>query len=110
MSDETVIIRKTPPSFAYLFRVNGLRRGESIMLREEGVTVGRSATVDIALDDLTVSAEHARFRFEDGSWYAYDLGASNPVEVEGEAIQRRVLSDKDRIRIGLAEFVFRQVR
>jgi pSer/pThr/pTyr-binding forkhead associated (FHA) protein len=110
MSDETVIIRKTPPSFAYLFWVSGVRRGESIMLHEDGVTIGRSATVDVALDDPTVSAEHARFRFEDGTWFAYDLAASNPVEVAGQPIGRQALADKDRIRIGITEFIFRLVR
>ncbi len=36
MSDETVIIRKTPPSFAYLFWLNGVRRGDHVMLRSGG--------------------------------------------------------------------------
>ena len=46
MSDETVIIRKTPPSFAYLFWLNGVRRDDHVMLRSEGTTLGRSGAVE----------------------------------------------------------------
>jgi pSer/pThr/pTyr-binding forkhead associated (FHA) protein len=110
MSDETVIIRKSPPSFAYLFWVNGVRRGDHVMLHEEGATIGRSGTAEIALDDPTVSDEHARVRWEAGSWFVYDLGSSNSVMVGGEPVHRHALNDKDRLQIGITQFVFRLVK
>jgi predicted component of type VI protein secretion system len=110
MSDETVIIRKTPPSFAYLFWLNGVRRGDHVMLRPEGSTLGRSGDAEIALDDPTVSEEHARIRLEGGSWYLYDLASANSVLVGGEAVHRHPLTDKDRLKIGETELMFRQVR
>jgi pSer/pThr/pTyr-binding forkhead associated (FHA) protein len=110
MSDETVIIRKTPPSFAYLFWMNGVRRGDHVMLRPEGTTLGRSGEAEVALDDPTVSDEHARIRLEGGSWYLYDLASANSVLVGGEAVHRHSLADKDRLTIGETELMFRQVR
>jgi pSer/pThr/pTyr-binding forkhead associated (FHA) protein len=110
MSDETVIIHKTPPTFAYLFWANGIRRGDHAMLRADGNTIGRSASSEILLDDPTVSDEHARIRFESGKWFVYDLASSNSVLVAGEAVHRRALEDGDRLKIGLTEFVFRHVR
>jgi predicted component of type VI protein secretion system len=109
MSDETVIIRKTPPTFAYLFWLNGVRRGDHVMLRPEGTTLGRSGESEVALDDPTVSDEHARIRLEGGNWYLYDLASANSVLVGGEAVHRHPLADKDRLRIGETDLMFRQV-
>jgi pSer/pThr/pTyr-binding forkhead associated (FHA) protein len=110
MSDETVIIRKAAPTYAYLFWMDGVRRGEHVALKAEGTTVGRSSEADIVLDDLTVSEEHARFRFEGDTWYVYDLASANSVLVGGEPIRRHALADKDRLQIGMANLVFRLVR
>ena len=110
MSDETVIIRKTPPTFAYLFMVNGVRRGDHFMLKEEGTTIGRSDEAELTLDDSTVSDEHARIRIESGTWYVYDLASSNAVVVNGEAAHRHALADKDRLQVGSSQLVFRLVK
>jgi pSer/pThr/pTyr-binding forkhead associated (FHA) protein len=110
MSDETVIIRKTPPSFAYLFWLNGIRRGDHVMLQEAGTTLGRSGVAEVAMDDPTVSDEHARIRLEGGNWYIYDLASSNAVLVGGEPVHRHALVDNDRLRIGMTDLVFRLVR
>jgi pSer/pThr/pTyr-binding forkhead associated (FHA) protein len=110
MSDETVIIHKNPPSLAYLFWANGVRRGDHVMLREEGSTIGRTGAAEVALDDPTVSDEHARIRLEAGSWYLYDLASSNAVLVGGEPVHRHALADKDRLQIGMTQLVFRLVR
>ena len=110
MADETMIIRKTPPSFAYLFWLNGVRRGDHVMLRSAGTTIGRSGEADVVLDDPTVSEEHARIRQEDGQWYLYDLASANTTAVGGEAVARHALADKDRVQVGMTELVFRSVR
>ena len=110
MSDETVIIRKTPPSFAYLFWVGGVRRGEHVALRTDGTTIGRSSDADVVLDDPTVSEEHARIRKEDGAWYLYDLASANTTLVAGESVHRRALVDGDPLRMGSTDLVFRSVR
>jgi predicted component of type VI protein secretion system len=110
MSDETVVIHKTPPSFAYLFWLAGPRRGEHVMLKPEGMTLGRSNTAEIQLDDVTVSDEHACIKREGRTWYLYDLASSNQVRVGGKLVHRQALADKDRLRIGMTELTFRLVR
>jgi len=107
MSDETVIIRKTPPSFAYLFWLNGVRRGDHVMLRPEGMTIGRAGSAEINLDDPTVSEEHVRIRLEKEGWFIYDLASANAVIVGGETVHRKALIDKDKLRIGTTDLVFR---
>ena len=110
MSDETMIIRKTPPSFAYLFWLAGVRRGDHATLRVEGTTMGRSGDADVVLDDPTVSEEHARIRQEDGQWYLYDLASSNTTAVGDEPVHRHALADRDRLTVGTTELMFRSVR
>ncbi len=65
MRDETVIIRKSPASFAYLFWLTGVRRGEHAVVKPAGTTVGRDAGCEVVLDDETVSLEQARIRREE---------------------------------------------
>ena len=110
MPDETVLIHKTPPSFAYLFWLAGARRGDHVMLKPEGMTLGRSNGAEIPLDDLTVSDEHARIKLEGRTWYLYDLASSNQVRVGGKPIHRHALADKDRLRIGTTDLIFRLIR
>ena len=110
MSDETVIIRKTPPSFAYLFWLDGVRRGDHVMLKPDGTTLGRSGEAEVPMDDPTVSDEHARIRLEGGTWYVYDLASVNSVLVGGEPVTRHALADNDRLQIGMTNLVFRLVR
>src|SRR4051794_26680775 len=110
MRDETVIIRKAPASYAYLFWVSGMRRGEHAALEPEGTTVGRDAECDIILDDDTVSFEQARLRKEEGQWYLYDLASANTTAVAGAgSIYRHAVQDKERITFGSTEMVFRKL-
>ncbi len=107
MSDDTVIIRKTPASFAYLFWLSGIRRGDSALVREEGSTIGRGREVDVLLDDDTVSDEQARIRKENGTWFLYDLASTNRTMVGAESVARHELKDGDRLTFGTTEMAFR---
>ncbi len=107
MADETVIIRRTPTSFAYLFCVTGVRRGEHSALDAAGTTIGRGRESDVLLDDETVSEEQARIRKEGDAWFLYDLASTNTTHVDGKPIFRHQLADKDRLTLGETGFVFR---
>lgn len=73
-------------------------------------TVGRDPDYcDVVLDDDAVSRRHARVRLEDGAFILYDLGATNPTEVNGQEIGRHELVDGDRIKIGETALVFKQI-
>lgn len=107
MSEETVIIRKSPTSFAYLFWLSGIRRGDNAMLATEGSTIGRGREADVLLDDETVSDEQARIRKEGDSWFLYDLAATNRTAVGGRPVTRHQLADGDRLQFGSTEMAFR---
>jgi len=107
VDDRTRIIRKTAPSFAYLFWLTGTRRGEVAHLDAAGTTVGRGGDSQVVLEDDSVSEEQATIRKEDGAWYLYDLASTNTTAVGGESVYRRALSDGDRITVGESELAFR---
>ena len=107
MAEETVIIRRTPASFAYLFWLSGVRRGEHASLDPSGTTVGRGGESAVIVDDATVSIEQSRLRIEDGAWFLYDLAATNATSVAGQPVHRHQLKDGDRITFGETEMVFR---
>lgn len=109
MSDETVIIRRTPPSFAYLFWTSGVRRGDHAGLKAAGSTLGRGRECDVLIDDATVSDEQARIRREGESWFLYDLASTNTTSVAGAPITRHQLADRDALTLGETSLVFRVV-
>ena len=109
MRDETVIIRKSPASFAYLFWLTGVRRGEHAVVKPAGTTVGRDAACEIVLDDETVSLEQARIRREEDGWVLYDLASANRTEAAGAPVYVKVLADGDHITFGTTEMVFRDL-
>lgn len=73
----------------------------------DGVVVGRAAELcHFVIDDDLVSKRHARFFSYDGGLAVEDLNASNPVEVNGEALvpfDGRMLRGGDRVLIGGVE-------
>jgi hypothetical protein len=67
-------------------------------------TIGRADTNNVVVPDSTVSIEHARLIWRDGSWWVEDLGSRNGVLVNGQRIiQSLPVSFGDRIRLGQAE-------
>lgn len=83
----------------------------SFDLHEPGVTIGRAADNDIALDDPVVSANHAMVRIKADQYLEdhqvamlEDLGSTNGTLVNGHTVHRHMLQQGDRIRIGRQEF------
>jgi predicted component of type VI protein secretion system len=71
-------------------------RGHSYAVDKERFLVGRSKTqADLRLDDANVSRQHAAIEHVGSAWYIVDLGSTNGVQVAGERVSRRALSDGD---------------
>ncbi len=71
------------------------------------VLLGRETGNDIVINDLNASRQHAQIEFEpQGIWVITDLGSTNGTLVNGMPVQRRGLTDGDRITLGVTEFVF----
>ncbi len=73
---------------------------------KERLTIGRRPQNDIALDDLTVSGEHALIETRGTESVIHDLDSRNGTLVNGLAISRRVLCDGDVIDIGIYRLRF----
>ncbi len=85
---------------AHLIVLAGEALGQMFRIEESGVVVGRAGDADIRLHDDGVSRRHARIVLADGQVCIEDLGSANGTLVNGEPVQRAVLSDGDKIQMG----------
>ena len=71
------------------------------------ITVGRSKTATISIDDLALSREHARIYSDGGRHIVADLDSKNGTLLNNTPIkQPEVLKSGDRIKIGPAALTF----
>lgn len=70
-------------------------------------TIGRTQDNDLCLDDITVSARHARIVTIQGGLFLEDLGSATGIFVNEQKIDRRQLRDMDNIRLGAHRLIFR---
>jgi hypothetical protein len=90
--------RRPRPPMAWLQEVAGGRRHP---VNIAAFRIGRAAGNELVLSDATVSAHHAVIRRRrDGSFAIIDLGAVNPVLVNGVAATQAPLRGGDRIDLG----------
>jgi pSer/pThr/pTyr-binding forkhead associated (FHA) protein len=64
------------------------------------VTIGRSETADILLDDVTVSRLHAMVRRRPDGLYIEDADSLNGTYVNRRRIESHRLADGDELQIG----------
>jgi predicted component of type VI protein secretion system len=74
----------------------------------DGFVVGRVAGCDLVIDDTKASRRHLRFVVAGGVVELEDLGSSNGTLLNDKPVQKRMLRDGDRVRIGKTELVFRE--
>lgn len=107
----TVILKdqRTPPALAWLIVEKGVHAGHEFRLNATDTTIGRAAQNDIVLDDSAISRNQAKVRREGDAWVLYDMGATNPTEVNGQTITRHALRDGERVTMGETVFVFKDI-
>ena len=114
-ADKTVRLRKEPPTFAWLVIVDGIHAGHIFRLHSDVTLVGRDPSCDIVLDDEAASRQHAKVRVVEGeekqkTFVLHDLATENGTFVNDEEIVKHELGDGDRILIGQAKLVFKQIQ
>src|SRR5271167_5162575 len=77
-----------------------------VPLARERTTIGRRADNDICLPDLAVSGEHAVVVTILADSFLEDLGSTNGTLVNGKAIGKHFLRDRDRIDIGHHRLIY----
>ena len=68
-------------------------------------TLGRSTNADFVLDAVLVSRFHCSLSVADGELAVENLSRSNGTFVNGSRIERAVLKEGDRLRVGRIELV-----
>lgn len=91
----------------------------SMELAEQGMTyalgcdevlIGRHASADIRLPDLSVSRYHAMMTVSNGRWTIKDLNSKSGVFVNGNPVHEILLHENDVIKIGNRRLIFRKRR
>lgn len=108
----TRILKVLPKLLAYLVVRSGLHEGKIFPL-DADTRIGRQADVnDIVLDDDSISREHARVKFQDNTYFLYDLASGNHTyirtseEAEWQEIQKHALADGMNIKLGETVLAF----
>jgi hypothetical protein len=94
-----VLDRPPAPVLGYIVVRAGPNTGTEFQLATDA-QVGRDPSSQIVLADRYVSRRHARLRVENNRFFIYDLNTTGGTWVNDNRVQRRMLYDGDRIRIG----------
>ncbi len=78
------------------------------VLEKTRVTIGRRASNDIHIDNLSVSGEHAVLISTADGIYIEDLHSTNGTVVNREKIKKQLLTDGDMLRVGKHKLKFSQ--
>lgn len=73
------------------------------------VEIGRHPGSDLVLDDMRVSAHHARISVVENGFTIVDLGSTNGLRVNGRRVDQMRLQQDDQIEVGDAVLVFKQL-
>lgn len=82
----------------------------SYPLKCDEILIGRHASADIRLPDLSVSRYHAILTVADGVWTITDIGSKSGIFVNGTLVKQRVLYENDVINLGNRRLIFRHRR
>ena len=77
-----------------------------IPLERERMTIGRRADNELCLPNLAVSGEHAVVVTILADSFLEDLGSTNGTLVNGKAIAKHFLRDRDEIDIGKHKLIY----
>lgn len=82
--------------------------GASYPLGCDEILIGRHASADIRLPDLSVSRYHAMLTISNGIWTITDIGSKSGVFVNGNLVKQIQLRENDMITLGNRRLIFRR--
>lgn len=86
---------------ACLVVIYGADLGRRIPLSQPNFEIGRASRADLAIDQESVSRQHARIsRSSDGNFRILDLGSTNGTYVNDVSVSEARLKDGDQLKIG----------
>lgn len=100
-------LRRKPAPIAWLAITAGPGQGRDFRLGAV-TSIGRdSAVCDVVLSDETASASHARVRREGKVFVLYNLASLNGTYINEQRIERVLLHDGDKIKVGETTLTFK---
>jgi pSer/pThr/pTyr-binding forkhead associated (FHA) protein len=94
---------KTPtriPTGARVVVRQGFYEGLELPIDGAWLVLGRGATADWSLAEVTLSRSHAAFGWDGADFFVQDLGSTNGTLVNGAREERAQLRDGDEVQIG----------
>ncbi len=92
----------------YLVLRCGAGQERVVPIGGETVTIGRSGSCDIVIEDPGVSRRHAEIARDGGRFYVTDLGSTNGTYVNGRKVSRQLLADGDLVSFGKVAARFKE--
>lgn len=80
--------------------LSGKLQGTDFPIEHASTLIGRGPGVDLALDDETLSRQHASIEFAAGGLRLRDLGSLNGLSINGSAVHSGELKHGDRFQLG----------
>src|SRR5260370_37331588 len=93
------IVNSPPGSISINFN-NGPLGGKTYQLNKSVITLGREPANDIVVNDPTISRQHARLVWNNGTWTIEKLTLANTVSVNQRDVQQAVVNSRDTIGLG----------
>lgn len=91
---------------AMILIARGANKGSRFLITAEGVSIGRSASSSIFLDDVTVSRNHATISKQGNTFILKDEGSLNGTYVNNVSISEHLLVSGDEFQIGKFHLLF----
>src|SRR5262245_1728749 len=78
---------------------------QNVPFHKDTLSIGRMRENDVVIDNLAVSRFHAKMTLLNGEVYLEDQGSENGTFVNGEPIQKKLVTAKDEIVIGKHQII-----
>ena len=85
-----------------------VEQGFTYHLGCDEILIGRHASADIRLPDISVSRYHAMLTVADGVWTITDIGSKSGVYVNGNLVKSKKLCENDIITLGNRKLTLRK--
>jgi hypothetical protein len=109
-ADGTMIIERGPKMAYQAILIERQRPENRYDITKPSVNLGRASTNDIAVDNATISRQHAIIKLDQDVFRIYDLGSSNGTFVnDQQVIEPIVLQDGAIVRLGDMAFIFKVI-
>jgi hypothetical protein len=95
-----------PADSAMVFIHRGPSRGARFLITSAGVSIGRSSSNQVFLDDVTVSRAHATIAYKEKNFIFTDLGSLNGSYINNQQTSSHALKTGDEIQIGKFHMLF----